>query len=530
MSAEARYDTIVIGSGIGGLTAAALLARGEGQRVLVLERHWLAGGQTHVFRRRGGYRWDVGLHYVGDLAPGSELRAVMDYVTDGQVRWQRQPGGVDRFHYPGRTLRTGEGADHYRAELEAAFPGERAGIARYFADLERAGRAARLHWAAALMPRPLAIAMAGWKRCRYGDLLGTTGAWLERHIDDPALRALLVSQWGDYGLPPARSAFLTHAQIASHFLHGAWYPVGGAGRLAQAIVPLIEAAGGRLQTHTAVERIVVEGGTVRGVEAWRFRRSGALEERWQAPRVISAAGAHATYHRLLADQPLERERREAEALAADAGSAVTLYLGLNDDPARHGFSGENHWLYSGLDHDRAFADGDALLRGEAAYGFLSFPSVKDPEAGAPTAEVVAICPWQPFARWAEHPWRHRGEAYQALKERIAEGLLDLVERHFPGFRRLVAYRELSTPLTLADFTGHHHGGFYGLPGTPARYRSPIIGPHTPVRGCYLAGTDAAAHGIAGAMMGGVMAVAAGQGMTGFPRLMERMMRESPRSA
>jgi phytoene dehydrogenase-like protein len=79
-----RECAIVIGSGIGGLASAALLAKHGGQRVLVLERHYVAGGYTHTFQRHG-YEWDVGVHYIGEVQPGTLLRALFDELTEAQL-------------------------------------------------------------------------------------------------------------------------------------------------------------------------------------------------------------------------------------------------------------------------------------------------------------------------------------------------------------------------------------------------------------------------------------------------------------
>ncbi|HEY2122006.1 MAG TPA: NAD(P)-binding protein, partial [Chthoniobacterales bacterium] len=90
------WDAIVVGSGIGGLTTAALLSGYAGQKVLVLERHYIPGGYTHVFRR-DGYEWDVGVHYVGEIHDReSPLRRIFDRITNGQLEWARMPEVYDR--------------------------------------------------------------------------------------------------------------------------------------------------------------------------------------------------------------------------------------------------------------------------------------------------------------------------------------------------------------------------------------------------------------------------------------------------
>ncbi len=97
-----EWDAIVIGSGIGGLTAAALLSVHGGKRVLVLERHYVAGGFTHSFHRPG-YEWDVGLHYIGQVQDEqSAVRRAFDHITDGAVRWSAMPEVYDRAVIDGR--------------------------------------------------------------------------------------------------------------------------------------------------------------------------------------------------------------------------------------------------------------------------------------------------------------------------------------------------------------------------------------------------------------------------------------------
>jgi len=122
------WDAIVIGSGIGGLATAALLSLYAGKRVLVLERHYTAGGYTHVFHRPG-YEWDVGLHYIGRVQDQtSRSRKAFDLVTNGQLKWEPMPDVYDRFVIGSQEYEFVSGAERLRDRLNDYFPRESAAI------------------------------------------------------------------------------------------------------------------------------------------------------------------------------------------------------------------------------------------------------------------------------------------------------------------------------------------------------------------------------------------------------------------
>jgi len=267
----AGYDAIVIGSGMGGLTAAAIMARLKGWRVLVLERHFRAGGFTHTFKRPGGWEWDVGLHYVGGMEPGAMGRRLFDFVTAGGVRWNAMPDSYDRFTYPDFEFAVQKGEANYRAALAKMFPQESAAIARYFRDLRAAHSYFVRHTMANSMPRPMSATLQWFNRFRSKTPLMTTREYLDSRFRDAGLKALLASQWADYGLPPAKSAFVTHGLIAAHYLNGAWYPEGGAGTIADAAGRVIQDAGGAILVNHEVHRILMDGNRAVGVEAMRAR-------------------------------------------------------------------------------------------------------------------------------------------------------------------------------------------------------------------------------------------------------------------
>jgi phytoene dehydrogenase-like protein len=511
---EDSYDVIVIGSGIGGLAAAALLSRVGRRRVLVLERHFKLGGFTHSFRR-GAYSWDPGVHYIGEMHEGGRLRTLFDLATGGAVRWQKLPSAFDRFLYPGFEFAVRDGRGRFRDDLVAAFPAQAAAIDRYLADVRRATGWYVRRIAAGLMPRALArLMLLPGRRLA----LMTTGEYLRRHIPDPRLRAVLASQWGNYGLPPARSAFAIHALVVDHYRRGAWYPAGGAGSIAAGAAPVIAAGGGECLVNAEVQEILVERGRAVGVRVAVGQGHRREERVVRAPLIVSDAGAEATYTRLLPPSVARRER-DLVAAAERSPSMVQLFLGLRRDPRELGVSGENVWIFEGTDHDAAFGTRAATVDGDPAGCFVSFPSLRDPHATAHTAEIITWVDGAAFAAWAAQPWRRRDEAYESLKREITEGLLALVERRLPGFTDLVAYRELATPLSIEHFTAHPGGAVYGLAATPARLAADWLTVRTPLPGLLLAGADAASPGVAGAMMGGVMAASLALGPRGFPRIM-----------
>ena len=97
---QKTYDLILIGSGIGALTVASLMAQLRGKRVLILERHYIAGGFTHSFQRQG-FHWDPGLHYVGQMQAGSSPRNLFDLITKRGVTWQRMAEPFEKFGLSG---------------------------------------------------------------------------------------------------------------------------------------------------------------------------------------------------------------------------------------------------------------------------------------------------------------------------------------------------------------------------------------------------------------------------------------------
>jgi len=524
MSSRPEYDAIVIGSGMGGLAFASIMARLRKWRVLVLERHFKIGGFTHTFTRPGGWSWDVGLHYVGEMGDGMMGRRLCDLITDGRVLWNPLPDVYDVFVYPNLRVRACKGEANLRSALTGAFPNERLNIEQYFRDLRSAASWANRFIAAKAMPPLLARIARAVNRLMADLPLEITEQYLSRRFADPRLRAVVTSQWADYGLPPGLSAFATHAVIATHYMNGAWYPDGGAGEIAKVTGAVIGAAGGELLTNHEVTRIVLEGGRAVGVEVHIGKGKQGARAEFRAPVIVSDAGAWNTFTRMLPASALPFH--EQLKSPPQGFEVVELFLGLRRDPREMGFKGENYWIFESFDHDAMYAQRNEVLGGRAAMAYLSFPSLKDRHARRHTAEIIAPLSYGSLEAHRHERWHKRSAGYESAKNRITQALLELVERHHPGFGDLVEYSELATPLTFEHFTSAPSGAIYGFPATPDRYGKAWLDPRTAIQNLYLTGSDAALLGIMGALMGGVLTASLLLGAFGFFEIM-RAARSRP---
>jgi phytoene dehydrogenase-like protein len=513
-------DVLVIGSGIGAMACAAYLAKLGNRRVRLLERHFKPGGQTHGFRRRG-YSWDVGLHYVGGMGVGEPGRRLMDFITGGEVQWHPTPDPYDVLCFPKFRFEVPFGEGRYREQLAARFHGEARAIDRYFRDVHRATGWMGTHMAKKAMPGWMGEMMGLWSGGGESLALQTTGAYLAEHVHDPLLRAVLAAQWGDYGLPPAHSAFGIHALVTGSYYDGAFFPVGGARVIAEAFARNLAASGGEVLLNRDVREILVEGGRAVGVRAEVRRGDHVEEEIHRADVVVSDVGALATFLELV-PETVELPHRADMRAFRHGYSAVGVYLGLDREPRTLGATGANLWIHSSTDLDHNAAHQGDVLDGRPTWGFLSFPSAKDPAASKPTAEILTFVDHAAFERWSGSEWLERPDDYAAAKARIAEGLIALAEAEVPGLRAAIAHVEVSTPLTLEHFTHHPFGAFYGVPAIPEHYRAPWLEIATPIEGLYLTGTDVASLGIMGAGMGGALSAGKILGTSGLGSVMRTL--------
>lgn len=498
-----RFDVVVVGSGVGGLVAALTAAR-AGLSVLVLEAAKQLGGYCNPFRR-GKYRFDPGVHYMGECGPGQLMTGVLEAVgLAGEVRFREiAPDGFDRVVFPGYEVAMPRGADVYRERLARDFPHERAGLDRFFQVL-----------------RQFRDAMEVVQKMNDGDVSATAAAlrapFLLRYatstfsdvidplIKDPLLRAVLAAQSGDYGLSPRRASAFIGLGVMDHYLRGAYFPVGGAGALRDALVAAIKREGGELVRSTRVTRIVLKNGRVAGV-----RTAGGDEI--EAKTVISNADAARTYQDLVGEEHLPFLLRHKTAKMRLSVASICIFFGTDMDLAKAGMTDANLWVYPTTDLDRFY---EPILRGsmpDLDFFFLSSPSLKDPGAadgpppGHDSLEMVTLAPFEPFAPWEGHKSMRRGHDYEALKREILDRYMAQIERFVPGLREHVQVVEVATPVTNVTYATAPRGAIYGPEATPDQMGPLRFGAKGAFDGLYLCGASTLGAGVVPAAVSGLHA-------------------------
>jgi all-trans-retinol 13,14-reductase len=500
------YDAVIIGSGIGGLTTAALLSD-MGWKVCVLEQHYTAGGYTHSYDRNG-YEWDVGVHYIGDVGAKTRSRLLFDFISAGKLKWAPMDDEYDRFFIGDKVFSAVAGKQQFRDNLVASFPKEEKAIDRYLELLSIVGKGMSAYGMSRLLKpwqRLIVWPYLKWKTPAL--MFRNTYEVLSELTSDADLIAVLCGQWGDMGLPPKRSAFMVHAMIARHYMHGGFYPVGGSWRIAETIIPQIQKTGGEVFTYARVKRIVLDGQQVTGVEM----SDGHFIE---CACVISSAGVNNTFNGLLpADSAQKAGYKQLLERVKPSMAHLGIYIGLKESAEQLGLPKTNFWVYDSNDSDAAVERFMQDPQAPFPVVYISFPSAKDPDyarrhPGTATIEIVAPAPFEWFKQWQGTTWGQRGDDYEEFKAQLGDRLMQHLYDRLPQLKGKVDYFEVSTPLSTDHFCAYQQGELYGLDHDATRLKQTWLGPRTRFKGLWLTGQDVLTCGVTGAMMAGLLTTTA----------------------
>ncbi|CAM4034986.1 NAD(P)/FAD-dependent oxidoreductase [Nocardia ninae] len=527
-TADHTFDAIVVGAGIGGMTAAAYLAV-AGKRTVVLEAYDVIGGCTHVFRRAGKWEFDVGVHYLGDCGPDGQIPTVLRGLgLDQKVEFlPLDPDGFDTIVFPDLTLKIPRGWDNYQRNLIEAFPAEARKIRRVVSILRRIGSGIdHSRTPASLLGNAKFLLAAGihapWAMVPLTQLLNA-------HLLSPALKAAMSVQYGTYASPPHRTPVAVHAFMLQNFLSdGAWFPKGGGQVLSTRLGEVVVANGGQIRTRSAVRRILVDDKAVAGVE---------LEDgtRFTAPIVVSNADFKQTYLELVGRKHLRRTTIARVERLRMSQSFFNCHLGVDLDLSTRMVNTNFYSLPTSEDVTSLF---QALSENKPGYtkderiaearkrlpAYVSVTTVKDPDNphGAPTGssvlEVMTLVPCEPefwgLAAWpaAGDDSYQRNPEYLRVKAAFTEIMIARVAEVIPGIEDHIVWCEAATPLTQHRYTRATAGTPYGLELSLTQFGPFRPGTRTEIDGLFLCGASTAwGPAVEGAMLSGLHAAGAACG-------------------
>ena len=506
-SSMAAYDTIIVGSGAGGLSAAICLAR-AGQRVLVLEQHYVPGGWCHSFFL-DGHRFSPGVHYIGMLGAGQATSRLYEGlgIANDLVFFRMNPTGYEHCWIGPERVDLPAGIDQLGDALAQRFPHEEKGLRQYLKVVQQVNEQLQLipkmHGFWDNVTIPFRTAQLG----KYG--LFSLRRVMDWHIQDPLLRGVLNVQCGDHGLPPGLASFPFHCAVMGHYLEGGYYPSGGGAAIVKAMTSVLKAHGGEVRTGAAVQRILTAPAGPKKMRAVGVELASG--EIIRAHRIISNADPEKTYQ-LVGHEYIGEKLRAKLAKTSYSVTSLMLFLVVDMDMRQAGLDSGNIWMLKEPDIDAVFTKMkavDILTEDEFPALFISCTTIKDPvsyDGRHHCIEMVTFIDYQAFQEFDKEGTERSG-AYLRYKERITEKLLNSLERVVPGIRGHIVRQELGTPLTNEFYVNATRGNVYGTEKNfwqtgPFAFRN-----QSEIEDLYLCGASILSHGVAGASYSGVQTAA-----------------------
>ncbi len=477
-----RKRVVIIGSGLGGLSCGVVLAR-NGYDVTILEQASQIGGCLQCFRR-GGVKFETGMHFVGSAAEGQTLHQFMRYLElDKDVRLSPlNQDAYDIVSLGGKHYEFPIGKEAFIEKISGYFPHQRSNIVKYFETIERLAETSSVD--------AMKYAESD-KDISPEYLLHSIDEVVEQIITDPLLAKVLVGNLPLYAAEKGKTPFIQHALIVDFYNQSAYRIVGGSDVISVSLAATIRRYGGEIRTRCKAVKILCDETHAVAVQI----ESG---EKVDCDIVISDVHPKRTLE-LLDTNLIRPAFRKRIAAISETPGVFSLFLKFKKGVVP--YMNSNFYYYEGNTPWNC----EQYLENEWPKNYLYMHMChEDSPTYAESGVVLAYMQQSELETWKDTTVEHRGAAYRQFKHNKAEHLLDVMEKEFPGLRSQIEDYYTATPLTYRDYTGTEDGGLYGIAKDVNKTADYRVSHRLRVPNVLQTGQNINSHGILGVLVGMVV--------------------------
>jgi all-trans-retinol 13,14-reductase len=498
-----QFDAIVIGSGLGGLCSAYIMAK-EGMNVCVLEKNRQFGGSLQIFSRDKAI-FDTGVHYIGALDEGQNLNSYFKYfgLMDKLHLEKLDMNGYDQISFEGipKIYKHAQGEQNFIEVLSAEFPHQRKQLEKYIADINSIVNSFPLY------------NLEGGKKDFNDDWYRTISAkhYIENLFTDPLLAKVIGANNMLYA-GNENTPFFVHAAVVHSYLQSAYRCVDGSSQISKYMVDGIRALGGTVLNYHEVVAFDISNDEAKSVTMADGKQMSA---KW----FISAIDFKKTMQ-IIDESHFRKVYRNRILNLPNTAAIFLLSLVMKEKSWKR----MDYNVYHYIDHDIWNSAYHTEKDWPRVIGAFPTYTSKDPEY-TENMVMMAYMRYDEVEKWHDsfatipHHKVSRGEDYEEYKLRKGEKLLGLFEDRLPGINAAAKSFTTATPLTYRDYIGSTDGTAYGFAKDYRVPMSSFFTSRTKVKNLLLTGQDLNLHGLLGVT---ISAVATTSEIFGHPYVIDKI--------
>ncbi len=486
-----KFDAVIIGSGIGGLSCAASLALCN-YKVLVLEKQSSPGGSMSSYTEpeTNNWTWSPGIQWVCDYSKTSVDYMLLQAITAGGVSFSPLDDECQIKYFPELDYQFSFVNDKEKLleRLKSEFPNESQQIDQYFKFLKILAKKAGMF----SLPKMFSPTIAGFmfwfsrtlKMLPHMDKSVTEVLDNVLKIKDEKLRAVLLSFSHYFGMPLDETPFPFYAYAQNMQFEGMYYPDGAGQALVDALVASINRHGGEVRSASAVKKILFKNNEAVGVQC-------EDDTGIQSKTIISSMGIKETLFKLVPEDVRPAKLVKTLAKHRSVPSFLLLLVGFEGDISSFDIKRSAYKTIIG--------DPSTMSRNPTEKGWIcddvtiSFPSLLDVKCKSSNHQTAEIHHETKYEYFEKYEGKQEGDEYKRIVGQITQHYLDHLDERFPGIKEHVGYSKLITPLDVKKMTHHDKGSMFGLDIHKAD--NPELSPRSGIKNLFFTGEDIFAHGL-----------------------------------